>query len=189
MLDQLMSLVRRETPQALAGAANVPSEQQGAIQEEAAHSVYSGMQNIMQTQGPAGLKSLFAAAQHGDTANPQMQMLTNNFAGTLGQKFGLGGGMGKTIAMALIPMIISRVFNKTKDPNDNSFNIQDILGSLMGGGGSGGLGGMLGGNGGLGGMLGGAMSGGKSGGGMLGGALDRDGDGDTDLKDLMGMFR
>jgi hypothetical protein len=200
MLEQLMNLVRQEAPQALAGTGGLPHDQQDAIQTEAAHSVFSGMQDIAQTQGPAGLKSLFSAAEHGDTSNPQMQMLTNNFAGSLSQKFGLGGGMGKTIAMALVPMILSRVFRRTKDPNDNGFNIQDMLGSLMGGGRSeGGLGGMLGGGGGggLGGMLGGALSGAmgggsqrqQGGGGMLGGALDRDGDGDTDLQDLMRMFR
>lgn len=190
-----MNLVRQEAPQALSGMQGVPQGQQDAIQDEAAHTVQAGMQQIAQQQGPAGLKSLFSAAQAGDTSNPQMQMLTNNFAGSLGQKFGLGGGIGKTIAMALIPMLISRLFHRTKDPNDNGFNIQDMLGSLMGGGlggmmggGGGGLGGMLGGGGGgLGGMLGSAMGGGQQqrGGGML----DRDGDGDTDLKDLLGMFR
>lgn len=186
MLEQLMNLVRQEAPQALSGMQGLPQGQQGAIEDEAAQSVHQGMQEIAQQQGPAGLKSLFAAAEQGDSSNPQMQMLTNNFAGSLGQKFGLGGGMGKTIAMALIPLIVSRLFRRTKDPNDNGFNIQDMLGSLMGGG----LGGMLGGGGGggLGGMLGGSQGGGqqqRGGGGML----DRDGDGDTDLKDLLGMFR
>lgn len=186
MLEQLMNLVRQEAPQALAGAQGVPQGQQAAIEDEAAHSVHDGMQQIAQQQGPAGLKSLFSAAEQGDTSNPQMQMLTNNFAGSLGQKFGLGGGTGKTIAAMLIPLIVSRLFKRTKDPNDNGFNIQDMLGSLMGGG----LGGMMGGGGdGLGGMLGGALGGGGHQQQRGGGMLDRDGDGDTDLKDLLGMFR
>jgi len=193
MLDQLMNLVRQEAPSALASTPGIPQEQQGAIMDEASNSLFGGLQNIMQTQGAGGLKSLFSAAQHGDTANPQMQQLQNNFAGNLGQRFGLGGNTGKMIAAALIPMLLSRLFNRTKDPNDSSFNIQDMLGSLMGGGG-GGLGGMLGGaggGGGLGGMLGGMMGAGAGGArpGGMGGALDRDGDGDTDLQDLMRMFR
>lgn len=200
MLEQLMNLVRQEAPAALSGMQGVPHDQQGAIEEEAAHSVQEGMQQIAQQEGPAGIKNLFSAAEQGDTSNPQMQMLTNNFAGSLGQKFGLGGGAGKAIAAMLIPLIVSRLFKRTKDPNDSAFNVQDILGSILGGGrgGSGGLGGMLGGGGGgLGGMLGGMLGGGggsqaqpggqKSGG--LGGMLDRDGDGDTDLQDLLKMFR
>ncbi len=187
MLDQLLNLVRQEGGSFLGGGApaGIDPSQQGAIMEEAAHSVNHDVQALAQQGGPAALKSLFQGVAAGDASNPQVQQVTNNFAGSLGQKFNLDGGAAKSIAAMVIPMLLGRLFQRTKDPADTGFNIQDMLGGLLGGrgGGGGGLGGMFGGGGGggLGGMLGGLAGGGRG--------LDRDGDGDTDLQDLIGMFR
>ncbi len=193
MLEQFQSLAGEVVPQALPPQAQQEGISQAAVSQVASQSLFSGMQEMLQKGGPGALKNLFQGAAQGDTSNPQMQQMTSHFSGNLTNQLGISSGMAKTIAMAVIPMLISHFFNRTKDPNNRSFDITSILGSLMGGG----LGGMLGGGnsggGGLGSVLGGMLGGGapaartqQSG---LGGMLDRDGDGDTDLADLMAMFR
>lgn len=196
MLEQFLGLANDVVPQTLPHQVQQEGVSQSAVSQVASQSLYSGMQELLQHGGPGALKNLFQGAAQGDTGNPQMQHMTNHFSGNLTNQLGISSGMAKTIAMAVIPMLISRFFNRTKDPNDNSFDITNILGSLLGGGVAGGFGGMLGGNsggGGLGSVLGGMLGGGapasrpqQSG---LGGMLDRDGDGDTDMADLMAMFR
>ncbi len=198
MLDQLTTLARQIVPQAIPSGTAQQGVTSEVITQEASSSLFSGMQDLLQQKGPGALKSLFQGAAAQDTSNPEVQQVSNHFAQNLSLKTGMGSSIAKTIAMAVIPMLLSKLFQRTKDPNDSSFNITSILGSLLGGGA---LGGLLGGNsgGGLGGMLGGMFGGQpapepaapvppkKTGG--LGGMLDRDGDGDTDLNDLMAMFR
>ena len=199
MLEQLQSLAGEIIPQAMPQMAQQEGISESAVSQVASQSLFSGMQDILQQGGPSALKNLFQGAAQGDTSNPQMQQMTNHFSGNLTNQLGISSGMAQTIAMAVIPMLLSHFFNRTKDPNNSSFNITNILGSLMGGGMAGGLGGMLGGNsggGGLGGMLGGILGGNAPATGNaqaqssgLGGMLDRNGDGKTDLNDLMAMFR
>ena len=47
-------------------------------------------------------------------------------------KLGLNSTMAKTIAASIIPMIIGKLISKTKDANDNSFDINNIIGALTG---------------------------------------------------------
>ena len=199
MLDELMRMAQQYAPQVLENNQEVQSTQQGAIAQEASTSMFTGMQDLLRTGGPGAIKGLMEGAQSQDPNNPQMQQVSQHFENNLTQKMGISSGLAKTIGMALIPMLLSKLFNRTKDPNDSGFNIQDMLGSLMGGGAAGGLGGMLGG------MLGSGAPQQPSGpqmqpqtagvsGGMMSDlgtkfGLDKDGDGDTDMNDLMAMFR
>ncbi len=194
MLDQLMQMAQEYAPQVLGNHQEVDTTQQGAIAQEASTSVFTGMQDLLKNGGPGAIKGLMQGAQDQDPNNPQVQQVAQHFENNLTQKMGISSGVAKTIGMALIPMLLSKVFNRTKDPNDSGFNIQDMLGSLMAGGAMSGAGGMLGG------LLGDNAQARNTGtqpaesGGMLSNlgakmGLDKDGDGDTDLNDLIGMFK
>ena len=47
--------------------------------------------------------------------------------------FGINAETAKSIGAALIPVVLGKLANKTNDPNDSSFNLQDMLGKLAGG--------------------------------------------------------
>jgi len=53
------------------------------------------------------------------------------------QKFGLDQGKAMGIASSLIPVVLQKLVHKTNDPNDGSFDLKNIIGSLTGGGGVG----------------------------------------------------
>ena len=180
MFDQLMELVRESGQQTVVENPVVPNEHNEAVMQEASSSIFSGLQNTMQTGGPGALKSLFQGVQSGDNDNPAVQQVANQFSGNLMQKFGLDSGAAKSIAISLIPMVLSKLMHRSQNADSSSgFSIGNILGSLMGGGAQ---------------PAGGQPQ--AAGGGMMGNlssmgarfGLDKDGDGDTDMKDLMSMF-
>lgn len=173
MLDQLMQLVQQQGQKTIVENPKVPNEKNEAVMQEASGSVFSGLQDILRTGGPVALKNLFQGAETQDTSNPQVQQIENHFAGNLSQKLGFDANTAKSIAISIIPMVLNQLTNKTKDPNNSSFNIQDMLGSLTGSGSTSNTGG-------------GMMSNLSSIGAKLG--LDKDKDGDVDMQDLMGMF-
>ncbi len=176
-----MELVRNSGQQAVVENPEVPNEQNEAVMEEASSSIFSGMQQMVQTGGPGALKNLFQGVENGDTDNPEVQQVANQFSGNLQQKFGMNAGTAKSIAISMIPVVLGQLMNRSRNSDGNSgFSIGNILGSLMGGGGQQSGNGAPGGDGG--GMMGNLSNMGTKFG------LDKDGDGDTDLKDLMSMF-
>ena len=49
-------------------------------------------------------------------------------------KLGLGQGAASGVAASLIPTVLQQLVHQTNDPNNSNFNIQGIIGSLVGGG-------------------------------------------------------
>lgn len=186
MFEQLMDLIKQSGQQSVVENPAVPNEHNDAVMQEASSSIFSGLQNMLQTGGPGALKGLFEGVQSGDNNHPAVQQVANQFSGNLMQKFGLDSGAAKALAMSLIPMVLGKLMNNSQNAAPGSgFSITNILGSLMGGGAAAPA---------AAGITPGQPQ--QAGGGMMGtlsslGAkfgLDKDGDGDTDLQDLMAMF-
>src|SRR5687768_2028929 len=104
MLDQLMELVRESGQQTVVENPAVPNEQNEAVLQEASSSIYSGLQEQLQSGGPGALKTLFEGVESGDNNNPAVQQVANQFSGNIMEKFGLNSGAAKAIAISLIPM-------------------------------------------------------------------------------------
>ncbi len=181
MFDQLMEIIQQQGQQSVVANPDVPNEHNQAVMTEASNSIMGQMQGMLQQGGPGALKSLFEGVQSGDNNHPAVQSMANNFAGSIMDKFGINANAAKALAISLIPMVLSKVMNRAKDPNDSGFNIGSILGSLMGGSSAPGQT---------------APASAPAGGDIMGqlssmGAkfgLDKNGDGKTDLSDLMKMF-
>lgn len=179
MLEELMKMIQQQGQQAVVANPEVPNEHNEAVMQEASSSIMSGMTQMFQQGGPGALKSLFEGVQSGDSNNPAVQQLSSGFEGNIMEKFGISGGTAKTIAASLIPVVLGKLMNQAKDANGSGFDIGSILGSLTGGNPAAtGAGAPAGG--------GDMMSTLSSLGASLG--LDKNGDGKTDLSDLMKMF-
>lgn len=68
-----------------------------------------------------------------NTNNPLVGGIVNNLVASLMKKFGIDSPMATSIAGSLISSIIGKLVNKTNDPNDHGFDINDIIGTLTGG--------------------------------------------------------
>ncbi|WP_295126861.1 DUF937 domain-containing protein [uncultured Chitinophaga sp.] len=166
MLDQLLQLVKSSANEAVVANPAVPNEQNEAVIGEATNAVATGLQDALANGNTNDVLSLLSGKSDASTANPLVNNISGNLVESLTKKFGLNSGTASQIAGTLIPAVLGKLVKKTNDPNDSSFNIQDILNSLTGGSASGlNLGGILG----------------KFG-------LDKDGDGDVDFQDLTAML-
>lgn len=139
MLDNLFDLVKGLAGDAVINNPEVPNEHNNEVVAEATNTVASGLQNMVAGGGLQNILSLFGGGgnqQDGNKSilsNPIVNMMIGHFAGKLMKKFNLGGGQASNVANSLIPDVISGLINKTNDPNNSSFTLDNLLHSLTGG--------------------------------------------------------
>jgi hypothetical protein len=170
MFEQLMDLVKQNSQEAIVNNPAIPNEQNDAVMHTASSSIMSTLQGLLSSGGASSVLNLFNQNNQSDINNhPVTQAASSNLISTLMSKFGIGSDKAGGIASMLLPMVMSKLVNKTNDSNDGSFNIQGIFNSLSGGK----TGGM---------DIGSLVS-------QFGGnALDKNHDGKVDLSDLTAAF-
>lgn len=171
MLEQLFNLVKEQAGTAIINNPDIPNDRNEEAVADVTNSVAGGLQNALAGgQFKDVLKLL--GGQGGDLQNnPMANQLSGNAISSLMDKFGLNQGQAGNIVSNLLPGVLQNLISKTNNPNDNSFDLQGIFSSLTGG-----------------------TTGGLDLQGLLGkvtqsGGLDRDGDGDTDLNDVINMVK
>ena len=73
------------------------------------------------------------AGGKGLLSNPIINMMIGHFASKLMSKYGLGSNQASSVANNLIPNVVGDLINKTNDPNNSSFTLDNLLHSLTGG--------------------------------------------------------
>lgn len=168
MLDQLVQLVRDSAQETVVANPAIPNEQNDAVIGEASHSIASGLQEALASGNVKDVMGLFNSNGQVDNNNPVVNNISGNLISSLTEKFNLNGSTAAAIAGSLIPSVLGSLVKKTNDPSDNGFSLDGIFSSLTGGSTQGlNLGGLLG---------------------KFAGGLDKDGDGDVDLQDMVGMI-
>ncbi|MEA5458465.1 DUF937 domain-containing protein [Arcicella sp. LKC2W] len=172
MLEQLMGLIQDQSQDAIVNNPAIPNEHNNDAMQTILGAITGGMQQQAQSGqgGLAGLAGLLGgqSGQGGSSlmSNPIVAGIAQQAIGGLMQKFGLGNSAAAGIVSQVLPGVLGSMISKTNDPNDNSFNMTDIMGVMadgkvdmsdvmniagkfMGGGqqggAAGGLGGLLGG--------------------------------------------
>ncbi len=168
MLDNLLNLVKQYAGEAIVNNPAVPNEKNEEVITEASSSIAGGLQGLLSQGGLKDVLKIFGGQDAVESSN-----VTNQISGGVVQnlmdKFGLDSRSAGSIAGSLVPSVLSSLVQRTNDSGDSSFDIQGLFNSLSGGK-TAGLN--------LQDMLSKVRS----------GALDLDGDGDTDLQDLMLLF-
>ncbi len=179
MLEQLFNLVREQSDELVVKNPEIPNEYNEDVMADATETVFSGLQSSAAGGGLQNILSLFnqrggsgGGGIAGLLSNPIVSSIISQFAGKLTGKYNVNSSQANGIAEQLIPSVLSNLVQRTNDPNNSSFDLNGILGSLAGGGGnnSGGL------------DIGSLVSKVSS----MGG--DVDGDGDVDMQDMLARF-
>lgn len=139
MLEQLTQLVQQYGGDAIVKNNAVPNELNESVMAEAGSSIFSGLQKIASEGGINQLAGLFQGNNASSGSNPVVQKLSEQLTGDLGQKFGLSTEAASGVAGSLIPNVLGSLVNKAKDPNEQGFQISDIVNAISGGNGSSGL--------------------------------------------------
>ncbi len=140
MLENLFNLIKEQGISSVIENPAIPNEQNNAVLADATHSVADGLQGVLAGGGFQKVLSLFNSNNNNSTVgistllnNPIVGNIVSNFTNKLTNNYGIAGDQASGIANNLIPSVLSNLVTKTNDPNNNSFDITSIIGSLTGG--------------------------------------------------------
>jgi hypothetical protein len=139
MLEQLLSLVKEHSQDAIINNPAIPNQHNDAAQQTIANSVLGSLQEHAQQGGGIGdiigLLSGQAGQGGGLMRNPVVGGIAQNAIGSLMEKFGLSNSAAGGIVAQVLPGLLASLISKTSNANDNSMDFNSVLGGLLGGGG------------------------------------------------------
>lgn len=168
MIENLNSLVKENADETIINNPAIPNERNDEVVREASTAIESSLKSSLSGGNVKEVANLFNSNGENVTNSPVAQQAVGSFTERLQSGFGLNIMQAANIANNLIPNIIKKLVQKTNDPSDSRFNIQDIFNDLSGGKTTG--------------MNVQAMLT------RFKGSMDRDNDGDIDLQDLKAFF-
>ena len=131
MLDQLINLVKENAGNAIINNNDVPNENNDAVISTTANGIMDHLKNLAVSGGNENITNLLAGGN--TSGSSEISNMSGNIANVISSKFGIDPSKSEAIVNNLIPTVMSSLSQKTNDPNDNSFTMQGILGSLAGG--------------------------------------------------------
>lgn len=135
MLKELFDLVRGNAQAIVVENPEVPNEYNNEVVAEATNTVASGMRNMVAGGGLESLLSLFKGGNTGKKGllqNPIVNMMMGHFASKLMNKFNMNNSQANNLSGSLIPNVLSNLINKTNDPSDSNFSLENLIGSITG---------------------------------------------------------
>lgn len=127
MLENLNQLVRENVQDTVVNNSEVPNEQNEEVIQAASGSIFDSLKDQLASGNVGGLAEIF------NSGNAEGSAVTQQAAGNFTDKLAGLGINAETAKKLAATVIIGKLTQKTADPNDSSFNIKDVLGSLAGG--------------------------------------------------------
>lgn len=139
MLEQIFNLVRETSSEPVINNPDIPNELNNDVVAEATNTVAGGLRNMVAGGGLQNIIALFnngnqnANSNNSLAQNPMVNMMIGHFAGKLVSKYQIGGNQANQVASNLIPGVLSNLIQKSNDPADNGFSLENLLNSITGG--------------------------------------------------------
>jgi hypothetical protein len=132
MLEELFNLVKDNSQDDIINNQQIPNEHNNTAVGMATDSIFSGLQSALANGGVGSILSLLGGKSSVSSGNPLVNGIMQNFAGGLMSKFGITNPIAQSIAASLIPKALGGLVGRTSNPSDSGFNVNGIIGSLMG---------------------------------------------------------
>lgn len=129
MLQNLKQLVEESAQDAIIKNDEVPNEQNEAAIEATSGSIFDTLKEQFSSGNLGNLVDAFKGGNVQDSAI--VQEASSSLTDKLGS-MGINTDAAKGIAASIIPVIMGKLVNKTNDPNDSSFELNDILTKISG---------------------------------------------------------
>jgi hypothetical protein len=132
MFDNLLQLVKEHAGEAIVNNPAIPNDKNDAAIGVASEGI---MDQLKQMGSGGGMDAIMGLMKGGNIANnPAIADIAGNVAGKLMSNFGIEASQAEGIVKNLVPQVMEKFVSKTNDPNDSSFDLQGVIGSLSGGG-------------------------------------------------------
>lgn len=132
MLEQLIKLVQQNADDAIVKNPSVPNEFNNAAIQDVAAQILNGLKGQAGKGNVQDIVGMFQGNRSSVEGNPVIGQIISSITGNLASKFGVSPQAAAGIANSLIPMVMKQFVNKTSDPNDNDFDLQDVIKSVTG---------------------------------------------------------
>lgn len=129
MLENLNEMVRENVQESVVNNSAIPNEHNEAVIQAASGSIFDTLKEHLSSGNIGALTDVFNGSQAEGTQ--VAEQASGSFVDKL-SGLGINADTAKSLASSIIPGLITKFTQKTNDPNDSSFNIKDILGSLGG---------------------------------------------------------
>jgi uncharacterized protein YidB (DUF937 family) len=129
MLDNLINLVKEHAGDAIVKNNAIPNEHNDAAISTTANSILDTLKSQATSGNLGGIMDMF---KNNGTSNALSSSISNTVINELTKKFGIDSAQASGIASSLIPKVMESFAKKTNDPNDSSFNLQDIVKNIGG---------------------------------------------------------
>lgn len=141
MLEQLFDLVRGAGQQTVVENPEVPNEYNNDVMAETTSTIAGGLKNVMAGGGLENIISLFkrggqqkAGGVGGLLKNPMVTMMIGHLISKLTGKYKMSPASASNVATNIVPNVLDNLIQKTQDPNNSSFTLDKLIGSLTGSG-------------------------------------------------------
>jgi hypothetical protein len=147
MLEQIAALVKQFGQDSVVNNPDIANDVNDEVLADATHTISGGMQNMLAGGGLQDIISMFTgggssqtnAAKSGGIGgllkNPIVMMMVGHFVSKLISKYKMSPEKANSVSSALIPNVLTDLVSRTKDtnPENDSFDLNDLIGSLTGG--------------------------------------------------------
>jgi hypothetical protein len=133
MFDNLLALVQQHAGDAIIKNDAIPNERNDEAVQLASSSIFDTLKKSSVGNGNVGdIVNMFTNNNNGSN-NAMAGIMQNDLVQNLMHKFGIDANAAGGIAQNLIPTVLNNLVSKTNDPNDSSFDLQDIVSKVGGG--------------------------------------------------------
>ena len=132
MLNNIIDLVRQNAGDTIVNNPAIPNEKNDEAVNEAGNSIIDTLKSFVSGGKAQDLIGMLSGGQ-ADSSAPVVQQASGDLTNRLQNKFGLDQLQASGIAGGLVTKVLQQLGQRTADPNDNGFDLQDILKQLGGG--------------------------------------------------------
>jgi len=133
MIDQLINLVRQNAGDEIERDPAIPNERNDEAMREVGNEINEKLTTEAQGGNVQNLLSMIKGQNSGGlTGNPMIQSMIAGVASRFAAKFGIPPEKAAQIASTVVPKVLNQFINKTNDPNDKEFDLQDVLKNFTG---------------------------------------------------------
>lgn len=133
MLDKIIKLVHENAGDEIVRNPAIPDQYNDEAIKEAGHEINNGLQQEARQGDIQNIVGMFKGnAPGGISNNPAIKSIISNLTAKYSSKFGISPDIANNVAAHLVPKVLNQFINKTRDPDNHEFDLQDVLKNFTG---------------------------------------------------------